>query len=187
MAYNAINNTVFAYKAVGDGSTVAQLNDNIEDTRARVGTLETTVSGLDFSLTKLMYRKAFDFSVDVTKSVTGTYSTVDLDQTITNEVLTPAAANDFTAITNDNLDYSSFRFGDKVTIKFDYGYTPTADVDFKIAGVEVLNAGSGGGQSVEIITKVNELAELSERILECKASNTGTLTIENMSISINVG
>jgi len=55
MAYNAVNNSNFTSGEVGVGSDVAQLNDNIEDTRTRVSTLETTVSGLDFSLTKLMF------------------------------------------------------------------------------------------------------------------------------------
>ncbi len=114
MAYNAINNSVFASDEVADGTDVAQLNDNIEDTRTRVGTLETTVSGLDFSLTKLMFSKSFDYNPVITSGQLGTggisnFSVVDLTGTKSNETLLPTGLDDFDFVTGSQLDFRSFR------------------------------------------------------------------------------
>ena len=47
MAYNAVNNSNFTSGEVGVGSDIAQLNDNIEDTRSRVSQNETDIQTLN--------------------------------------------------------------------------------------------------------------------------------------------
>lgn len=116
MAYNAINNTVFAYKAVGDGSTVAQLNDNIEDTRARVAVFENgsvkKAYGVDDTFTSHAQQSAGVIVFEAPSS----------------SIAKPSGSTFTTAISGGAIDVTSLVYGDGLSLTY---YT---DLDYSVSG-----------------------------------------------------
>jgi hypothetical protein len=116
MAYNAINNTVFAYKAVGDGSTVAQLNDNIEDTRTRVAVFENgsvkKAYGVEDVFTAHAQQSAGVITFDAPSSSTAK----------------PSGSTFTTAIASGAVDVTGLVFGDGLSLTY------YADLNYSISG-----------------------------------------------------
>jgi hypothetical protein len=195
MAYTVINNSVFASDEVADGTDVAQLNDNIEDTRTRVGTLETTVSGLDFSLTKLMFSKSFDYNPAIASGQLGTggvanFSTINLTGTESNTTVLPTGLSDFDFITGSQLDFTTFRYGDKIdlTINFNPNQNRT-DLRFNISSDVFLvgSTTSGANQSYTINFIIDDESKIALIDLKGTAESGVILTISSLDIKINVG
>ena len=119
MAYTVVNNSVFASDEVADGTDVAQLNDNIEDTRTRVSALESTGSTLK------AYESNYTWSNHGYIGYESTSSGTDADLTLTLEA--PTATTIYpTGTTNDllnssnQIDFSANLFGDRIVITFEY-------------------------------------------------------------------
>ncbi len=117
MAYNAINNSVFAYKAVGDGSTVAQLNDNIEDTRTRVLVLETSGSVLVASEDIYTWSAHSEVGQTVTNNSGNDVSFTF--ETPTTETLKPGSRTVSYINGSGQIDFSNLRYGDRLNITFE--------------------------------------------------------------------
>ena len=119
MAYNAINNSVFASDEVADGADVAQLNDNIEDTRTRVSALESTGSTLK------AYESNYAWSNHGYIGYESTSSGTDADLTLTLEAPTsttiyPTGTTNNLLNSSNQVDFSDNLFGDRVVITFEY-------------------------------------------------------------------
>lgn len=195
MAYNPVNNSVFSTEEVADGADVAQLNDNIEDTRSRVSTLEATVSGLDFSLTKLMFSKSFDYSPVISTSQLGTGGTsnwtdIDLTGTESNTVLLPTGLSDFDFITGSQLDFTGFRYGDKIDIKFNFTPNQTrTDLRFRIlSDVFIIGATTASApQEYTLNFIIDDEAKISLIDLEGTAESGVILDIGSIELKNNIG
>ena len=191
MAYTVVNNSVFASDEVADGTDVAQLNDNIEDTRTRVSTLETTVSGLDFSLTKLMYRKEAVYPGAVNYSVSSANTPLTLSETQTAQTLTPSTITDFDILNGGKLDFSSFRFGDKITVRFEGNSSANTQLKISTTTSEYINTGWGTSDDAEIVCVIESETDLADATVSAQRTNgvttTGSMSIDKITFSINVG
>ena len=195
MAYNAVNNSNFTSGEVGVGSDVAQLNDNIEDTRTRVSTLETTVSGLDFSLTKLMFSKSFDYSPVITTGQLGTgglsnWTTIDLTGTEANTVLLPTGLADFDFVTGSQFDFTDFRYGDKIEVKINFTPNQTrTSLKFRISTYEfsVGATATGVPQDYTIDFVIDDQSKLAIMDFEGTAESGVILDINSLELKNNIG
>jgi len=190
MAYVPIDPAALDVESVIQSSTHVQINENAEDTRTKMLVNTAAIAALNFGLVKLMYRKSFDFTVDVTKGGTTSYVEIELDEPITNEVLTPATADDFIPISNDKLDFSSFKFGDNVKVAFNFTSGFNVSMIFKIGSVEKAIGAVAGmvNNFIEIEVPITEESQLIEAALEAKVtSGSWSVEISDMSLSINIG
>ena len=119
MAYNAINNNVFVFGEVGSGADVAQLNDNIEDTRARVASLEATGSPLKAYESNYTWSSHAFIGYDSSSAGTDADLVVTLESTTTETIYPTGTTNDLLNGSNQ-IDFSNNVFGDRVVITFDY-------------------------------------------------------------------
>ena len=189
MAYSPVNNSVFSTEEVGDGADVAQLNDNIEDTRARVATLEA----LDTSLSKLMYRKSADYPGSTSYSISsgGAETVITLSETQTGQTLIPSTIDDFDILNAGKLDFSGFKFGDKITVKVEGTCSDNTKMIISTASNDYQDLFWGANDVAVINCVIEELADLSDATIKAQRINgetaAGTMTVDKITISINVG
>ena len=119
MAYNAINNSVFAYKAVGDGSTIAQLNDNIEDTRTRVTALENAGSVLVAYETQYTWSNHSDVGYASGSSVSDPDIELTIEAPDTTTTFPTGATYDMLDSSND-VDLNGLIYGDRAVIRLGF-------------------------------------------------------------------
>ena len=117
MAYTVVNNSVFASDEVADGTDVAQLNDNIEDTRTRVLVLESSGSVLVAS--EDVYTWSAHSEVGQTVTNNGGNDVSFAFETPTTQVLKPSARTESYINSSGQIDFSGLRYGDRLNITFE--------------------------------------------------------------------
>ena len=170
MAYNAINNNVFIFGEVGSGADVAQLNDNIEDTRARVASLESVGSTLKAYESNYTWSNHGYIGYDAASSGTDADLVVTLEAPTTSTIYPTGTTNDLLNSSNE-IDFSNNVFGDRVVITFEYEANtgpgnPARDYQVKIVltdGTELFDVVTGTAAGASI-TQLEQLKMLEPNI-----------------------
>ena len=119
MAYSPVNNSVFSTEEVGDGADVAQLNDNIEDTRARVATLENAGSVLVAYETEYTWLNHSDVGYGVGSSFLDPDIELTIEAPDTTTTFPTGATYNMLDASND-LDLNGLIYGDRVIIRLEF-------------------------------------------------------------------
>ena len=97
MAYNPVNNSVFSTEEVADGADVAQLNDNIEDTRSRVSQNEADIAAAAF--------EAGFITAEIDYTLSGSTATVTAGLNSDNMTLSATTTNSTATSVDIRLEY----------------------------------------------------------------------------------